>query len=87
MSGYICFIRSSLPDLHIAVYHTISCLLGPANKKGKTYYNLTSHINSLLRTRLFGSVTRNCLRNPPKEKNKTPALKAISNLSKLIRSE
>ena len=87
MSGYICFIRSSLQDLHIAVYHTISCLLGPANKKGKAYYNLTSHINSLLRRHLFGSVTRNCLRDPPKEKNKTPALKAISNLSKLIRSE
>ena len=68
MSGYICFIRSSLQDLHIAVYHTISCLLGPANKKGKTYYNLTSHINSLLRRRLFDSVTRNCLRDPPKEK-------------------
>ena len=65
----------------------MSCLLGPANKKGKTYYTLTSHINSLLRRRLFGSVTRNCLREPPKEKNKTPALKAISNLSKLIRSE
>ena len=48
MSGYICFIRSSLQDLHIAVYHTISCLLGPANKKGKTYYNLTSHIDSLV---------------------------------------
>ena len=87
MSGYICFIRSSLPDLHIAVYHTISCLLGPANKKGKTYYNLTSHINSLLRRRLFGSVTRNCLREQPKQKNKTPALKAISDLSNLIRSE
>ena len=87
MSGYICFIPSSLRHLHIAVYHTISCLLGPANKKGKTYYNLTSHINSLLRRRLFGSVTRNCLHDPPKEKKKTPALKAISNLSKLIRSE
>ena len=87
MSGYICFIRSSLPDLHIAVYHTISCLLGPANKKEKTYYNLTSHINSLLCRRLFGSVTRNCLRDPPKPKKKTPALKAISNLSNLIRSE
>ena len=87
MSRYLCFIRSSLPDLHIAVYHTVSCLLGPANKKGKTYYKLTSHINSLLRRHLFGSVTRNCLRDRPKEKKKTPALKAISNLSKLIRSE
>ena len=62
MSGYICFIRSSLPDLHIAVYHTISCLLGPADKKGKTDHNLTSHNKSLLRRRLFGSVTMNCLR-------------------------
>ena len=87
MSGYICFIRSSLQDLHRVVYYTISFLLGPANKKGKTYYNLTSYINSLLRRRLFGSVTRNCLRDPPKEKKKTSALKAISNLSKLIRSE
>ena len=68
MSGYLCFIRSSLQDLHRVVYHTISFLLGPANKKRKTYYNLTSYINSLLRRRLFGSVTRNCLRDPPKEK-------------------
>ena len=42
------------------------------------YYNLTSHINSLLRRRLFGPVRRNCLREPPKEKkNITPALKVI----------
>ena len=70
MCGYICFIRSSLQDLHRVVYHTISFLLGPANKKGKTYYNLTTHLNSLLRRRLFGSVTRNCLRDPLKEKRK-----------------
>ena len=68
MSGYLCFIRSSLQDLHRVVYHTISFLLGPANKERKTCYNLTSYINSLLRRRLFGSVTRNCLRDPPKEK-------------------
>ena len=41
----------------------------------------------MLRSRLFGSVKKDCLREPPKEKRKTPALKAISNLTILIRSE
>ena len=72
-------IRPSPQGLHIVVYHAISCLLGPANKKGKTYYNLTSHINSLLRRRLLDSARRNCLGEPPRDKKrkrkerKTPA--------------
>ena len=68
VNGYFWFTLSSLQGLHIAVYHTVSCLLAPANKKEKTDHNLTSHNNSLLRRRLFGSVRRNCLREPPKEK-------------------
>ena len=37
VSGWFCFIRSSLQGLHIADYHTVSCLLAPVNKKEKTY--------------------------------------------------
>ena len=85
---YFWFIRSSIQGLHIAVYHTISCLLAPAKKKKeKTDHKLVSHNNSLLRRGQFGSVRINCLREPPKEKKKAPALKVISNLSNLIRSE
>ena len=88
MNGYFWFTRSSLQGLHIAVYHTISYLLASANKKEKTDHNLTSHNNSPLRRRLFGSVTEGivCV-NRQKKKKKKPALKDVSNLSNLIKSE